>query len=79
MSASLDFLSGIENADAIAIQKSAGIAEPGDIHINCYLIRGQGRVILVDAGAGPLNNAGGNLSQAWQLRESALMTSILFY
>lgn len=61
MSASLDFLSGIENADAIAIQKGAGIAEPGDIHINCYLIRGQGRVILVDAGAGPLNNAGGQL------------------
>ncbi|MGR5945367.1 MBL fold metallo-hydrolase [Enterobacter sp. C4G1] len=62
MSASLELLSGIENADADAIQKSAGIAEPGDIHINCYLIRGRGRVILVDAGAGPLHNAGGQLN-----------------
>lgn len=61
MSASLELLSGIENADANAIQKSAGIAEPGEIHINCYLIRGRGRVILVDAGAGPLNTAGGQL------------------
>lgn len=61
MSASLELLSGIEQADAEAIQKSAGIADPGDIHINCYLICGRGRVILVDAGAGPQNNAGGQL------------------
>ena len=61
MSASLELLSGIEQADAEAIQKSAGIADPGDIHINCYLIRGRGRVILVDAGAGPHNNTGGQL------------------
>ncbi|MGK3226619.1 MBL fold metallo-hydrolase [Enterobacter soli] len=61
MSASLELLSGIENADANAIQQSARIAEPGDIHINCYLIRGRGRVILVDAGTGPLNTTGGQL------------------
>lgn len=61
MSASLELLSGIEKSDAEAIQKSAGIADPGDIHINCYLIRGRGRVILVDAGAGPQNNAVGQL------------------
>lgn len=61
MSASLVLLSGIEKADAEAIQKSAGIADPGDIHINCYLIRGRGRVILVDAGAGSQNNAGRQL------------------
>ncbi|WP_413727835.1 MBL fold metallo-hydrolase [Sodalis sp. RH19] len=63
MSASLDLLSGIETADAGLIQHSAGIAEPGNIHINCYLIRGQGRTILVDAGAGGMNNVGGLLKR----------------
>ena len=62
MSASLDLLSGIEKADADVIQYSAGIGEPGDIHINCYLIRGLGRIILVDAGTGPLNNMAGQLN-----------------
>ncbi|MCK1968296.1 MBL fold metallo-hydrolase [Franconibacter sp. IITDAS19] len=62
MAASLDLLSGIEKADADVIQYRAGIDRPGDIHINCYLIRGRGRVILVDAGAGPLNNVGGQLT-----------------
>ena len=61
MSASLDLLSGTENIDARAIQHNAGITEPGDIHINCYLIRGWGRTILVDTGTGSLNNAGGQL------------------
>src|SRR5471030_444765 len=61
MSASLDLLSGIETTDAGIIQRSAGIAEPGTIHINCYLIRGRGRTILVDAGTGGLNNVGGLL------------------
>jgi len=61
MSASLDLLSGIETTDAGIIQRSAGITEPGNIHINCYLIRGRGRTILVDAGAGGLNNVGGLL------------------
>lgn len=61
MSASLDLLSGIEKSDADDIQHNAGIAEPGDIHINCYLIRGRGRTILVDTGAGMLNNVGGQL------------------
>ena len=61
MSASLDLLSGIEVTDAGIIQRSAGIAEPGTIQINCYLIRGRGRTILVDAGTGGLNNVGGRL------------------
>ena len=56
MSASLDLLSGIEKAEADLIQRNAGINEPGDIHINCYLIRGRGRIILVDAGAGMPGN-----------------------
>lgn len=62
MSASLDLLSGIEKADADIIQCNAGIDEPGDIHINYYLIRGLGRIILVDAGTGPLKNRAGQLN-----------------
>lgn len=52
MSASLDLLSGIEKADAESLQHNAGIAQPGDIHINSYLVRGQGRTLLIDAGTG---------------------------
>ncbi len=62
MSASLDLLSGIEKADAGIIQCLAGIDKPGDIHINCYLIRGRGQIILVDAGTGPLNSMAGKLN-----------------
>lgn len=61
MSANLELLSGITTEDAAFIQHRAGIAESGNIHINGYLIRGRGRTILVDAGTGGLNNAGGQL------------------
>lgn len=61
MAASIDLLSGISTSAAEAIQHNAGIEEPGNIHINCYLIRGRERTILVDAGTGGLNNAGGML------------------
>ncbi|HED2338361.1 TPA: MBL fold metallo-hydrolase [Serratia liquefaciens] len=61
ISASLDLLSGIENVDARVIQYNAGISEPGDIHINCYLIRERGRTILVDTGTGSLSSTGGQL------------------
>lgn len=64
MSASLALLSDIKTADAENIQLSTGITEPGDIHINCYLIRGRGRTILVDAGTGGSNNAGGMLKSS---------------
>lgn len=63
MSASLDLLSGIQTADAGLIQRRAGVAEHGNIHINCYLIRGRGRTLLVDAGTGGLNNVGGLLER----------------
>ncbi len=52
MSASLDLLSGITTTDAGEIQRSAGVAEPGNLHIYGYLIRGRGRTILVDSGTG---------------------------
>lgn len=61
ISASLDLLSGIETVDAEVIQHNAGIVEPGNIHINCYLIRGRGRTILVDTGTGGQSEAGGQL------------------
>ncbi len=61
MPANLDLLSGIETADAGAIQHRCGVAEPGNIHINGYLIRGRGRTLLVDTGTGGLNNVGGLL------------------
>ena len=63
MSASLELLSGIETAEAAAIQHNARIAEPGNIPINGYLIQGRGRTLLVDAGAGGLNNVGGQLKE----------------
>jgi len=62
MAASLDLLSGIKKSDADVIQYRAGISEPANIHINCYLIRGPGRIILVDAGTGPLNDMAGQLN-----------------
>lgn len=62
MSASLDLLSGITTTDAGEIQRSAGVAEPGNLHIYGYLIRGRGRTMLVDSGTGGANNVGGQLS-----------------
>lgn len=63
MAASLDLLNGIETAEATDIQRRAGITEPGNIHIHGYLIRGHGRIVLIDAGTGGLNNAGGQLRE----------------
>lgn len=63
MAANLALLAGIACQDAEQLQAAAGITQPGNIHINCYLIRGRGRVILVDSGTGGLNNAGGLLKQ----------------
>ena len=62
MSASLDLLSGITTTDAGEIQRSAGVTDPGNLHIYGYLIRGRGRTILVDSGTGGANNVGGQLA-----------------
>ncbi|KQN63099.1 MBL fold metallo-hydrolase [Erwinia sp. Leaf53] len=61
LSASLDLLSGITCQDAAALQQQAGISDPSAVHINCYLLRGRGRTVLIDAGAGGINQWGGNL------------------
>ncbi|MGE0970570.1 MBL fold metallo-hydrolase [Klebsiella sp. WOUb02] len=61
MSVSLGILSGIDPLEADERQRAAGVADPEALHINAYLIRGRGRTILVDSGAGGRNNAGGEL------------------
>ena len=61
LSASLDFLSNIDPIDAFNLQKAAGVSNPSSIHINCYLVRGRGRTILIDAGAGGFKQWGGEL------------------
>lgn len=61
LGASLDFLANIAPTEAVRLQLAAGISEPASIHINCYLVRGRGRTILIDAGAGGFNQWGGEL------------------
>jgi glyoxylase-like metal-dependent hydrolase (beta-lactamase superfamily II) len=61
LSASLDLLSNINSEEACGLQKKAGVLDPSAIHINCYLVRGQGRTILIDAGAGGFKQWGGKL------------------
>lgn len=62
LSASLELLSNIDPADAYKLQKAAGVSDPSAVHINCYLVRGRGRTILIDAGAGGFKQWGGELT-----------------
>ncbi len=59
--ASLDLLSNIDPMEASKLQQDAGVSDPSSIHINCYLVRGRGRTILIDAGAGGFKQWGGKL------------------
>lgn len=59
--ASFDFLANIDPADAARMQEDAGIKDHTSIHINCYLVRGGGRMVLIDAGAGGFKQWGGRL------------------
>ncbi|WP_297910954.1 MBL fold metallo-hydrolase [Thiomonas sp.] len=52
LQAGLDLLSNIEADEAFRLQARAGVLDPTSIHINCYLIQGRGRTVLMDAGAG---------------------------
>lgn len=61
LSASLDLLSSIDPMEASKLQQDAGVNDPSAIHINCYLVRGRGRTILIDAGAGGFKLWGGKL------------------
>ncbi|KUY58967.1 MBL fold metallo-hydrolase [Burkholderia sp. RF2-non_BP3] len=61
LTAGLDLLSNIDVDDAAGIMHRAGIHAPSDVNINCYVIRGHGRTVLVDTGAGGIRNWGGLL------------------
>ncbi|MDR3438697.1 MBL fold metallo-hydrolase [Telmatospirillum sp.] len=61
LTASLEFLSNIDPADASRIQDDAGVEEHSSVHINCYVVRGGGRTILIDSGAGGIKHWGGRL------------------
>lgn len=61
LTASLDFLSNIDASEASRIQRDAGQKEPAAVHINCYVVRGAGRTILIDGGAGGIKQWGGRL------------------
>ncbi|AOK43911.1 MBL fold metallo-hydrolase [Burkholderia vietnamiensis] len=64
LSAGLDLLSNIDVDAAAGIMQRAGVPAPSDVNINCYVIRGGGRTVLVDAGAGGFRNWGGLLPAA---------------
>ncbi|MGV1757441.1 MBL fold metallo-hydrolase [Rhizobium sp. A22-96] len=61
LAGSFDLLSNIDPADATRMQERAGIKDHAAIHIGCYLVRGGGRTILIDAGAGGFRQWGGRL------------------
>lgn len=61
LTASLGFLSNIDSSEAFRMQSDAGEKEPAAVHINCYLVRGGGRTILIDGGAGGIKQWGGRL------------------
>ncbi|WP_225981078.1 MBL fold metallo-hydrolase [Paracidovorax avenae] len=62
LAASLDLLSDIDPAEAARLQ-AARRQEPSAVHINTYLVRGRGRTVLIDAGAGGFKGWGGQLPQ----------------
>lgn len=61
LTASLDFLSNIDPVAASRMQDIAGVKNHSAIHINCYVVRGGGRTVLIDGGAGGLKQWGGCL------------------
>jgi glyoxylase-like metal-dependent hydrolase (beta-lactamase superfamily II) len=61
LTASLDFLSNIDPSEAAAMQRDAEQNPPCAVHINCYVVRGSGRTILIDSGAGGIKQWGGRL------------------
>ncbi len=61
LSANLELLADIDPAEARRLQAQAGIEDPSAIHINTYLLRGRGRTVLIDAGAGGIKGWGGHL------------------
>ncbi|VWD46354.1 MBL fold metallo-hydrolase [Burkholderia contaminans] len=79
LTASLDFLSNIDSDDASKMQRDAGQKEPAAVHINCYVVRGAGRTVLIDGGAGGFKQWGGQLQTNLMLAgiEPATIDTIL--
>ncbi|UTV60522.1 MBL fold metallo-hydrolase [Burkholderia arboris] len=79
LTASLDFLSNIDASEASRMQRDAGQNEPSAVHINCYVVRGKGRTMLIDAGAGGIKQWGGRLRDNLRLAgiEPAAIDTIL--
>jgi len=62
LTASFEFLSNIDATDADSIQRAAGELNPSAVHINCYVVQGGGRTVLIDSGAGGIKQWGGHLN-----------------
>ncbi|OXI78602.1 MBL fold metallo-hydrolase [Burkholderia sp. AU33423] len=79
LTASLDFLSNIDSDDASKMQRDAGQKKPAAVHINCYVVRGAGRTVLIDGGAGGFKQWGGQLQTNLMLAgiEPAAIDTIL--
>lgn len=61
LTADLALLSHIDVQQASAMQQQAGVSDLAAVHINSYLLRGRGRTVLIDAGAGGFKQWGGRL------------------
>lgn len=75
LAAGLDLLSNINPLDAAKRQQQAGFNDPSAVHINCYLVQGRGRNILIDTGAGGFKHWGG-LLQSNLIRAGVLPADI---
>lgn len=60
--ASLDLLLNVDHYEASELQQRGGLNDQSPMHINSYLVRGAGRTVLVDAGAGGIKSWGGQLT-----------------
>jgi glyoxylase-like metal-dependent hydrolase (beta-lactamase superfamily II) len=61
LSASPSLLSHIDLIEASRMLDEAGVKEHSAVHINCYLVRSGNSTVLIDSGAGGINNWGGHL------------------
>jgi len=61
LSVNPDALLHMAPADALQLQNDAQVEDSSAVHINCYVVRGRDRTILIDAGAGGFKQWGGRL------------------
>ncbi len=63
LTASLDMLMGIDQDEASELNRRSGTDDHSPMHINSYVLRGNGHIVLVDAGAGGVNQWGNRLKE----------------